>query len=104
MGLLRSLKQSDARASEVAWSLLLDLGMEVFDEVLRLADAGEEEAENALLGLNQAAVRAEWHELVRRADAPAAGERATSRTVRCCSCASTRRASRRCARRGRRRR
>ena len=76
VGLLRSLKQSDARASEVAWSLLLDLGMEVFDEVLRLADAGEEEAENALLGLNQAAVRAEWHELVRRADAPAAGEAA----------------------------
>ena len=59
VGLLRSLKQSDARASEVAWSLLLDLGMEVFDEVLRLADVGEEEAENALLGLNQAAVRAE---------------------------------------------
>ena len=56
--------------------LLLDLGREVFDEVLRLADAGEEEAENALLGLNQAAVRAEWHELVRRADAPAAGEAA----------------------------
>ena len=52
VGLLRSIKQSDARASEVAWSLLLDLGMEVFDEVLRLADAGEEEAENALLGLN----------------------------------------------------
>ena len=76
MDLLRSIKQSDARASEVAWSLLLDLGMEVFDEVLRLADAGEEEAENALLGLNQAAVCAEWHELVRRAAAPAAGEAA----------------------------